>query len=103
MGTNDYGGTIYPNGNHYMTGFVKNIFPEFTYEAGQVKLKKTIAMLHGENTVLIVYDVLEAASSFNFELLPLLSVRGYHSLMYSNDTISNTVDFSNHVFRTKSI
>jgi predicted glycogen debranching enzyme len=44
---------------------------------------------------------LEATSTFDLELLPLLSVRGYHSLMRSNATINKTVDFSNHIFRTK--
>src|SRR6476619_3495509 len=46
LGTNNYGQAIYPKGYLYLTGFTKDVFPEFSYEAGGMKLKKTIAMIH---------------------------------------------------------
>jgi predicted glycogen debranching enzyme len=68
------------------------------YEAGDVQLKKTIAMAHGENTVAIVYDVLKADAAFTLELVPLLSVRGYHSLMHANNAVNTEAAFENDVF-----
>jgi predicted glycogen debranching enzyme len=101
LGTNNYGDAISPKGYNYLTSFVKNLFPEFIYEAGGIQLKKTIVMIHGENTVLIIYDVLKASKSFSFELLPLLAVRGYHSMMHANDSINRHASFDNNTFKTK--
>src|SRR6266496_4524962 len=63
---------IAPNGHHYLNSFAKYFFPQWEYEAEGIKLKKTIAMVHGENTVLVIYDVPEAAQPFTLELLPLM-------------------------------
>ena len=101
LGTNNYGQAIHPKGYQYLTGFTKKFFPEFIYEAEGIKLKKTIAMIHGENTVVIIYDVLKAGRNFILELLPLLSVRGYHSMMHANNAINRDASFDNNIFKTK--
>jgi predicted glycogen debranching enzyme len=101
LATNNYGNAIHPKGYQFMTSFSKSLFPEFIYEAGNIKLKKTIAMLHGENTVVIIYDVINAAQTFGLELLPLLSVRGYHSMMHANDAVNTEASFGNDIFKTK--
>ena len=101
LGTNNYGQAIHPMGYQYMTSFSRALFPEFMYEAGGVQLKKTIAMIHGENTVVIIYDVISAAQTFTLELLPLLSVRGYHSMMHANDAVNRAASFQNNILKTK--
>ncbi len=101
LGTNNYGQVISPEGYHYLTSFAKDFFPEFVYDAGGIKLKKTIAMIHGENTVVIMYEVLKASESFTLELLPLLSVRGYHSMMHANEAINRHASYDNNIFKTK--
>ena len=101
LGTNNYGDAVYPKGHQYLVSFTKNLFPEFIYQAGGVQLKKTIAMVRDENTVVIKYDVLHAVQPFVMELLPLLSVRGYHSLMHANDSINRHASFDNDIFNTK--
>ena len=98
LGTNYYGGTIHPGGYQYQTSFCKELFPEFVYEAGAVQLKKTIAMVHGENTVVVMYNVLHAGQPFLLELLPLVSVRGYHGLMHANNAVNREARFDNHIF-----
>ena len=98
LGTNNYGQAISPKGYNYLSSFAKNLFPEFIYEAAGITLKKTIAMIHGENTVVIMYEVLKAKKSFILELLPLLSVRGYHSMMHANDAINRHASFDNRYF-----
>ncbi len=62
-----------------MKTFERNIFPEFIYEAGGIELKKTIAGIHGENTVVILYEVLKAKEKFTMELMPLASCKDFHS------------------------
>jgi len=101
LGTNNYGDAIHPNGYHYLTSFTKNLFPEWLYEINNIQLKKTIAMVQGENTTVIVYDVIKAPQPFTLELLPLLSVRGYHNLTHANNSIQTGATFDNSVFTTR--
>ncbi len=98
LGTNNYGDTIYPQGYRYMTGFTKDLFPAFFYTAGDIQLKKSIAMVQGQNTVLITYQVIKAGEPFTLQLTPLLSVRDYHGLVQANDAINKNARFSDHVF-----
>ena len=101
LGTNDYGDVVAPKGYQYFSSFKKELFPEWIYELDGIELKKTIAMVHGENTTLIIYEVLKAEQTFTFELLPLLSVRGYHNMMHANNTAYWDASFDNNIFKTK--
>ncbi|HEV8506279.1 MAG TPA: amylo-alpha-1,6-glucosidase [Chitinophagaceae bacterium] len=101
LSVNNYGGVIHPNGHLHQTSFTKDLFPRFTYEIGGISLKKTVAMVHGENTTLVIYDVIKSDQPFILELLPLFSVRGYHSLMRANDAVYREAGFSNDVFKAK--
>ncbi len=101
LSANNYGDVIAPQGYQYLSSFKKKFFPEWLYEVNGIQLKKTIAMIHGENTVVIHYEVVKAAQSFTLELLPLLSVRGYHNMMHANDAAHWDVDFTNDIFKTK--
>ncbi|WP_225975449.1 glycogen debranching enzyme N-terminal domain-containing protein [Panacibacter ginsenosidivorans] len=101
LGTNNYGDTIAPQGYQYLSSFKKEIFPEWIHEVNGVEVKKTIAMVHGENTTVIIYEVVKAAKTFTLELLPLLAVRGYHSMMHANNDAHWDVLFNNNVFKTK--
>ncbi|THU34897.1 glycogen debranching protein [Niastella caeni] len=100
LGVNDYGAAIHPKGYNYITGFTKYQFPEFVYEVDGIQLKKTIAMVHHENTVLVIYDVIKADQPFTLELLPLLAVRGYHNLMHANGSIHHEASFGNGILKT---
>lgn len=101
LGTNDYGEVIHPNGFQYITSFTKDLFPEWTFEMENVILKKTIGMVHEENTTLILYEVVHALSAFTLELLPLISVRDYHSLQHSNDRISKDFGFYDSILKIR--
>ena len=101
LGVNNYGGVIHPDGNQHQVFFTKDFFPEFIYHVGGVMLKKTIAMVHGENTTLIIYSVLDAQQPFSLELVPLLSVRRYHGLIRANNEVRREAHYSNDVFSAK--
>jgi predicted glycogen debranching enzyme len=102
LGVNLYANhSIQPNGNDYLDGFSKELFPQWEYEVNGIKLKKTIVMVHGENTVLIIYDVLEAPQPFTLELLPLMAGRDHHSLTHEGPGMHWHVDFENGVFHNQ--
>jgi predicted glycogen debranching enzyme len=101
-GVNLYPGkTIHPNGHHYLSSFTKDLFPEWIYEAEGIQLKKTIAMVHGENTVLVLYDIIKASNPFTLELLPLMAARGYHSLQHEGPLMHWDADFNNGIFHNR--
>ncbi|MFI5132271.1 MAG: glycogen debranching enzyme N-terminal domain-containing protein, partial [Chitinophagales bacterium] len=93
--------TIKPNGNDFLTGFSKELFPQWLYETDGIKLNKTVAMVHGENTTLVIYDVIEAIQPFTLELLPLMAARNYHELTHEGPQMHWHVDFENGIFRNQ--
>ncbi|MEP7278146.1 MAG: amylo-alpha-1,6-glucosidase [Bacteroidota bacterium] len=100
LGTNDYGTTVYPKGYTYMTGFSRGLFPVFEYKAGGITFRKTIGMIPGENTVILIYDIIKAPASFTLEWRPLLAVRNYHQLVHANPAVNRQAVFENAVFKT---
>jgi predicted glycogen debranching enzyme len=95
------GDAIHPNGHHYLNSFTKDLFPQWTYKVEDILLQKTIAMIHCENTVVVIYDVLKAPTAFTLELLPLMAARGYHSLQHAGPQMHWDVNFQNGVFHNK--
>src|SRR5690242_10513363 len=49
--TNEYDGSVHPQGYRYLAGFRLEPFPVFTFDCEGVKLEKSIFMRHGSNTV----------------------------------------------------
>jgi len=102
LGSNLYmGNVIHPDGYKYLDSFKKELFPQWIYEAEGIVLKKTVVMVHGENTVLIIYEVKKAAFPFTLELLPLMTARGYHELKHASPAMHWDVDFNNGIFHNK--
>ena len=101
LGTNDYGDTLAPQGFQWMESFQKNLFPEWIFNVPGICLRKTIAMVTGENTTMIRYEVLSAASPFTMHLLPLIAARGYHELQHAYNNIYWKTDFTGGVFHNR--
>ena len=101
LSTNKFRDALSPQGYVHINEFKKDLFPEFTYEVNGVVIKKTIAMLHGENTTVIIYNVLQAPSSFTLKLLPLITGRDYHSLHKANTVFDTSYTFENGLFTTQ--
>jgi predicted glycogen debranching enzyme len=100
LSSNQYPGAIHPKGYNYLSGFTRDIFPEFYYSAGGVQLRKTFACIHGENTTVVLYEVLEASAPFTLEMVPLYSSRDFHSLTHANDAIGTHYLFDDGIFQT---
>src|SRR5882724_4073971 len=100
MSSNQYPGTVHPKGYEHLTRFERDLFPEFYFETQGIELKKTIASIHGENTTLVLYEVLNGPDKFNLELLPLYACRDFHSTSHANDSIGQSYLFEEGIFRT---
>lgn len=100
LSANQYPGAVHPKGYQYLKAFQRDLFPEFYYQAGGIELKKTIAAVHGEHTTLILYEVIDASSPFELELLPLSSARDFHHLSHANDDIGRQYLFEDNIFQT---
>ncbi|PWT94931.1 MAG: glycogen debranching protein [Bacteroidetes bacterium] len=101
LGCNQFGNTVIPKGNQFLLHFSKKIFPQWEYEIDGVVLKKTIFMVHGENTVAIIYDVVKSPSPFRMEILPLVAARSYHSLNHAGPQMHWDYEWHENIFHNK--
>jgi predicted glycogen debranching enzyme len=101
LSSNQYPGSLYPQGYNQLERFEQELFPVFYFKAGEVEIKKTIACVHGENTTLILYEVTRAPKEFEMELLPLYSARDFHTLSHCNDDINKQYVFNDNSLRIK--
>lgn len=92
LGCNAYPGVIHPNGDQFLESFSLDLMPTAVYEAGGVKLARKVFCVHGENTTVILYDVLHAPGPFTLEFQPIIAGRDYHQLMIQNDQIRPEAD-----------
>lgn len=99
LGTNRYPGAVHPRGYEHLISFEKELFPVFEYEAGGVRLRKTIVAVNGENTTLVLYEVLKSPATFTLELQPFIAPRDYHSMAHANDALRREGQFSDGIFR----
>ncbi len=79
LSSNRYPGAVHPRGFEHLVSFDRGLFPVFEYAAGGVRLRKTVAAVHGENTTLVVYELLEGGPA-RLDLRPFLTRRDYHAL-----------------------
>jgi len=102
LDTNRYVGAVSPRGHERLVRFSLDPMPTFVYEAEGYRLKKTIAAIHGENTTVVLYDVLAAPEEFTLELRPLIAYRDYHALQHANDALRFAhASFKDGVFRAR--
>lgn len=64
LSANQYPGVVHPRGHLYLKEFRLDPFPVFAYEAGGVRLTKTVFMARGENTTVITYEAERLGESF---------------------------------------
>jgi predicted glycogen debranching enzyme len=81
LGCSQFPGVIHPKGHAMLERFERDLFPAATFRAGGVTLRKTIVAPRGENTIIVLYEVVEAAAPFELRLRPFLAGRDYHSLV----------------------
>ena len=72
-------GGITTEGYKYMQKFEKTIIPIYTYKVRNVIIEKSICMLYGKNTVVIVYRVINQKSNVKLLLTPIVNFRDFHA------------------------
>jgi predicted glycogen debranching enzyme len=87
LGCNQFPGAVAPQGFQYLASFRKDLFPVFEYEAGGVRLRKTVTAVDGENTTLVLYEVLEAPGPFILSLRAFLAPRDQHALAAADEAL----------------
>ncbi len=101
LGCNQFPGTVAPQGFQYLVSFTQDLFPTFEYETGGVRLRKTVAAVDGENTTLVLYEVLEAPGPFILSLRPFLAGRDQHALTSASAQSSPETAFGDGVLRLR--
>ena len=102
LDTNRYPGAVSPRGYEHLKSFTLDPMPTFVYEAEGIRLKKTIAAVHGENTTVVLFELMEAPAAITLELLPLIACREDHALQQANAAIRMAdASFREGVFRAR--
>src|SRR5712691_4851921 len=93
LSANQYPGAIYPEGHRYLAEFRLDPFPKFTYRVEGIEIEKRVFMVHGENTVVIEYEIRsrDRAADCSLELRPLIAFRDYHGTTHHNDSLNRGV------------
>ncbi len=98
LGVSDYGDAIHPQGHTYLKEFTKDLCPSWLYSKKGLQIKKTLIMLHEENTIIIIYTLLRGAQNVVLELQPLIAARDYHELQNKNSQMWWDVSFKDGIF-----
>lgn len=96
LSTNQYQGAVHPQGYRYLCQFRLDPFPIFTYEVEEVRLEKSVFMVHGSNSSVITYRLLSAPArdGIRLELGPLIAFRDYHSTTHENSALNPSFEQS---------
>lgn len=82
LGSNEFHGTIYPQGYTFLREFAVSPFPTFTYHAPNMTVKKTIFMPQKKNLVVAIYDFQNKNScNATLHVYPLITCRHYHTVV----------------------
>ena len=92
LSVNRYPGAIHPQGYAYLKEFRLDPFPVFVYEIDGVRLEKSVFLVHGENTVVIRFEVSGRVKDCKLELRPLIAFRDYHSTTHENRALNPQIE-----------
>ena len=90
LSTNIYPNAIYPEGYKNLVQFSLNPFPTFNYSMNGIHIKKTVFMVHGENTTVILYQVNgrgEQPFALTLKVRVMVAFRDYHSITRENPSL----------------
>ena len=88
LATNQYPGTLHPEGHRRLAGFRLDPFPTWTYQAGGAALEKRLFVVHGRQAVVVRYRGDRAVA---LRVRPFLAFRDYHALAHANGDLDGRV------------
>lgn len=88
LGANQFPFTVSPNGYAFIQKFQLSPLPRWTFDLDGLLLEKSLFMVHGENTTVIRYRLLNPGNNFAvLAVRPFVAFRDYHSLTSQNGSI----------------
>lgn len=90
---------VYTNGQEYLVSFDYNGTVCFTYQAGDITLKKYVSLVQGENTVAVAYDITNNGAAAEFVITPLMNYREHNdsstkeTLVFNKFKLTDTTGF----------
>ena len=72
-------------GYKYLKSFEKEYIPIYTYEVGDVTIKKYICMEYGKNTVVVYYQIYNKDHETKLTLTPVMNFRDFHAETYNHE------------------
>lgn len=88
LSSNRFPGVLSPRGYLSLKEFRLDPFPTWTYEIEGFEIEKRVFMLHGSNTTVCRWRVLnKPTTNVQLTLKPLLSFVDYHALQHESDAI----------------
>jgi predicted glycogen debranching enzyme len=87
LSSNQYPGTVYPEGYKYLTGFRLDPFPVWTYLVAGIEIERKLFMAYGENTTVTTWSVKRkprTSGPISIEVRPLLAFRDHHHVRHQD-------------------
>ncbi len=94
LSSNQFPGTIHPDGYKYLTSFRLDPFPIWTFNIDGYEIEKRVFMVYGENTTVTRWAVTSPGRNATLELRPLLGFRDHHHLRHEGDGLDISVEES---------
>lgn len=90
LSTNQYPGTVHPEGFKYISEFRLDPFPIWRYEVDGVVVEKKVFMVHDTNTTVCRWSAISNSNARNLrlEVRPLLSFIDYHQLRHEDSNMA---------------
>ncbi|MFN0150393.1 MAG: amylo-alpha-1,6-glucosidase [bacterium] len=85
--TNQYPDIVYPHGHQYLESLRLDPFPVWTYRVPGGLLEKSLFLVHGEHTLVVIYR-LSGETSALLEVRPLFAYRAFHDLAHENESLN---------------
>jgi predicted glycogen debranching enzyme len=79
-----YPGVYYPHGYKYLKEFRLDLCPRFIYQIGELRIRKSILAVQGEETVVIEYACERCDIPLVLRVRPLIAYRNMHALTHEN-------------------
>src|SRR5688572_728979 len=93
LGANQFPFTVSPKGYSFIQEFQLSPLPRWAYDLDGLLLEKSLFMVHGENTTVIRYRLLNPGSSFAvLAVRPFVAFRDYHSLTSENGSFRQRLE-----------
>ncbi len=93
------GRCVHPQGFQRLERFERGSAVDFDYRVGEFLVRKSILALHGENSTMLRYELLEGASACLLELRLFMAGRDIHALTRQNPDIDTFATFEQGVLR----